>query len=41
MAHGAFGLLGGDVLGDAGILAGGAEAGVEIGEQRRVAGDVP
>ena len=40
MAHGALGLLGGDVVGDAGFLAGGAEAGVELGEQRRVAGDV-
>jgi len=37
MAYVAFGLLGGNVFGDAGVLAGSAEAGMEVGEQRRVA----
>ncbi len=39
MARLAFGLLGGDVFGRAGGLAGGAEALMEILEQRRVAGE--
>ena len=39
MAHGTLGLLGGDVFGDAGVLAGGAETRVEIREQLFVAGD--
>ena len=40
MAHIALGLLGSDVFGDASVLARGAEACVEVGEQRRIAGYV-
>ncbi len=40
MAHSAFGLLGGNIFRDTGVLAGGAETRVEVAEQFCVAGDM-